>query len=282
MSVLSVREIWQGRDGDDEAENRRYTRVFRVMTSSNYDTAAAVLADIRVPRISELFPADIGAWCQKRAARQESFSPRVWIVTCSYSSERELEENPLDDPAEIIWDGEEYMRPVVFDRNGDPVLNSAGDPFDPPVEEEDEWTVVEIVKKLPAVPEWIMGYRKAINSDAFTLDGRSVDIGQAKVKRIRLGKWEERNDIPFRSLTLLLHLRDDGWDEPVLDRGYRQKKPGDSTKRVAMVNDDGTTPSQPILLDGSGSQLANPSPSTAVHLDFELKKQLPFSVLPLS
>lgn len=283
MAVTSVEEIWQGRDGEADSEGtRRYTRIFRVLTSSNYDTGAIVMAHIEVPKVGEVFPDDFGAWCQRVRPVQESFSPRVWLVTCSYSSERELEESPLDDPAEIEWDGEDYMRPAIFDRNDEPILNSAGDPFDPPVEIDDSWNVVTVKKNLLVVPSWILQYRKATNSDAFSVDGFEVDVGQAKMKKVAVGKVQQRNEISFRPVTLVMHLREEGWDEPVLDKGYREKKSGDATKRVAMTNDDGTKPSQQILLDGSGSKLANPSPSNAVYLEFELNRQLPFNVLPLS
>jgi hypothetical protein len=51
---------------------------------------------------------------------------------------------------------------------------------------------------------------------------------------------------------------------------------------VAISLDDGTEPSTPALLDGSGGVLSNPSPSTAVFKTFNAYKTRTFSSLPLS
>ena len=68
----------------------------------------------------------------------------------------------------------------------------------------------------------------------------------------------------------------------LLDSGFMIKDPSDSTKRVAAYIDDGTEPSTPALLDGSGGLLANPTPANAVFLSFDVYKTRTFSSLPLS
>ena len=130
MAVISFKKIHNGRDGDDDGKARRYTEVYRAVTNSNHDTAVTVLA--AAPAFGAVYSGDMAAFCRRRRARNESFSKRVWIVTLAYSTEREIEENPLDDPAIITWDTDPFQKPVVKDRDGKAHLNSAGDPFDPP------------------------------------------------------------------------------------------------------------------------------------------------------
>lgn len=281
MSVISVREIWSGRDGDDDGKIRRYSRHFRVVTNDQYDTAAVVIGSVGIQR-GDVFPDDFGAWCQTANARNESFSPKIWLVTFNYSSEREIQPNPLNDPAKITWSGEPFQRPLIVDRNGDGVVNSAGDPFDPPIMRDDNRPVAHVTKNVASVPVWVLNYRDVVNSDAFTLDGLAVAAGKAKIKWINVGDWQERNNIRYRTLTFDVHLNKDGWNFQPLDMGYREIDPGDATKRITIKDNEGKQVTQPYLLDGSGAQLSDPSPTTAVFLDFEGYEELPFSVLPMS
>jgi hypothetical protein len=54
-----------------------------------------------------------------------------WHITAQYSSELELATNPVNDPAKITVSTEQFQRPIIADRLGQSVCNSAGDPFDP-------------------------------------------------------------------------------------------------------------------------------------------------------
>ena len=71
-----------------------------------------------------------------------------WTVTAEYSSEFTLAENPTNDPATITWGSEQFQRVVVVDKEGDAVVNSAGDPFDPPIMADDSRRVVTVTKNL--------------------------------------------------------------------------------------------------------------------------------------
>jgi len=287
MSVLTFKEIHNGRDGDDDGKARRYTRVFRATTSSNSDDAAVVL--LSAPAYGAVYPADMAARCQRRGARNESFSKRIWIVTCNYSTERELQENPLQDAAEITWETDSGQKPVAKDRDGKAYLNSAGDPFDPPAMMDDSDWVANIQKNVAQVPAWFRTYKDAVNSDAFTLDGLDVEIGEAKLSNIRLGRWEERNDIRYRSLSMSIGIKEVdvankkyGWMIETQDAGFHKKDPTDATKRVKITLADGSEPTAPVLLDGSGAVLANPSLDNAEFVRCNAYNAQPFSILPLA
>src|SRR5690606_12088820 len=96
----------------------------------------------------------------------------------------------------------------------------------------------------------------------------------------------ERNDIEFRTVTVAVAVADDGdsslnWDLSLLDQGFRIKD-GDELKDILIEDEDGNKerPSKPVLLDGSGGQLSDPSPSTAEFLDYEVTQKLDFSIFP--
>ena len=281
MSVLTFDEIHNGRDGgDDESQGRlvrRYSRVFRAVTDNNSDDASVVLAS--APSYGAVYPKDMRAYCRSRSARNESFSKRVWIVTCLYSTEREIQESPLDDPPSVEWGTEQFQRPFYKDTDGDAILNSAGDQYDPPVEGDDSRWTATLTRNVSAVPAWLLTYADAVNSSAFTLDGIAIGERQAKIQAIRLSPVQERNDIVYRVLTITFHFSSD-WRLEVLDAGFREKV-SDEMKRIK--NDgDSEWPTVPVCLNGSGAVLENPTPATAKYNTHTLYEEKSFATLPLT
>ena len=281
MTVTYLGEWPGGRTAENNLGTRTYTRVFRLKSDNKNDGAYTVGSNASLPTIGSTHPDDSGAWC--RRLRVENTDPFAgWTVTAESSSELELTTHPTLQPAEITWDSEQFQKVLIQDKDGDAVVNSAGDFFDPPPMIDDSRRVVTVKKNLTAVPTWILDYQDAVNSDLFSVDGVSIAVGTAKMQRVSVGIEETRNGTTFRPVTFTLHLQRDGWTVDILDAGFREIDPTDSTQRIAISLDDGTEPTQPALLDGSGAVLSNPSPTTAVFLTFNAYKQRAFSSLPLS
>lgn len=280
MTIIQVNEIWQGRDGSGDASGeQQYSRVFRVRTNSNFDTAVEATNHPFIPVIGNLFPSDLTAFCQRVSASQETFSPRVWIITASYSNKREVTDNPISDPTEITWDTEQFQRPAFKDRSGNAIVNSAGDPFDPPADRDDSRITVRLSRNMAVVPDWILLVADKLNSSPVTIDGISVGTEKAKIQKVSIGKKESRNDTQFRNVTTTIHLQTDDWQLSVLDQGFREKISG--TKRKNIINDEDFNPiSSPALLDGSGNQLVDPKFSNAVFKDFDVYGTFDFNTLP--
>lgn len=280
MAVIDIEEIWQGREGDDDTKVRTHTRVWRARTNDPLDDDVVVMAAVPVSP-GDPHPSDAGAYAIRSNARQDA-TRLIWLITVTYSSEREIAPNPLDDPAVITWNGEPFQRPLVVDKDGKAVLNSAGDYFDPPIMRDDSRQLVNVVKNVGAVPGWILDYHDVVNSDTFTVDGVSVSPGKGKIKWIPIGEWQERNEIAYRVLTIQIHLDKRGWNFKPLDQGYRYILASIPTQRIRMPDANGASLTSPGLLNGTGQQLANPSPDNAVFLDFEGYDEVPFGILPLS
>lgn len=310
MGVTSIKEIHSGRDGAeelgrDDQEVRRYTRVFRVTTGSNYDGWYVISGSPSLPVIGAVYPSDPEAYCRRRRGRNESFSKQVWIVTCAYSTEKELEENPLNEPAEIEWDTEQFQRPYVKDKDGEGIVNSAGDAFDPAVDGDDSRWMATVQKNVAAVPTWLLEYRDAVNEDevtkdnpegTFEFDGLTIYPNEAKMQAIRISKWQERNDVNYRVLTMRIQFKYDerqhgvaeddavfkGWSRQTLDIGLRRKDPDDATKRIKCLDDEGREATSPMRLDGAGAQQADPTPANAKYITDDIYQRQPFAVLPLT
>ena len=280
MAVTYVGELSEGRRAQNDRGVRTYTRVFRLTTSSQSDNAFTVGSNGSLPVIGNTFPSDGNAYCTNLDV-QCVRGWRIWDVTATYSTERVLNTVPTSDPTYITWDTEQFQKPATQDKDGKGVVNSAGDPFIPAEQMDDSRRVVTVQKNLANVPTWILSYQDAVNSDAFTIDGRSIAIGEAKMQRISVGPPEIRNGTTFRQVTFVIALRRDGWAYKILDQGYNEKNPAAPTGRQPIYI-KGHIPSGPVLLDGTGKAQTDPKTANAVFLTFNVYKQQAFSSLPLT
>ena len=279
MTVIFKEETGEGRSASNEKGMRKYSRAFRLETTSQMDGPYAVGSDANLPAIGSLHPEDSNAWCV--SLRVENSNPwKGWTVTAEYTSEREITEDPTAEPAAITWSSEQFQRPVIYDNSGNAVVNSAGDPFDPPVMMDDSRPVVTISKNLAVVPAWILAYQDAVNSDAFYVDGITVGAGLAKVQSVTVGEVQRRNNISFRVVNLVIHLERNGWLVEAQDVGFRELGYGG---RQNILNDvDSERPSAPVPLDGAGAHIVDPTSATNVTISFSVYATQVYSALPLS
>lgn len=284
MAVTSFSEIHDGRSGAEQLQGNRsigtYTRVFRAKTNSNADDAVTIKDYASCPKIGDAHPNDGDAYVRSVMARNEPFSKTVWNVEVGYSTESELSNSPYSEPAEITWSTEAYQRPYFKDQSNQGIVNSAGDPYDPPVEGDDSRWVANVTKNVAAVPSWLTSYRDAVNSGAFTLDGLAIVAGAAKIMSVSIGKWEKRSVFWYRTVGLTIAIDGSGWAKSILDAGFREIM---GTSRVNIKNDgDGEDITAPVPLDGSGAKLTNPSASNVVFRTHNIYPSKDFSVLPLT
>jgi len=284
MTVVLASKVWEGREGSDGDQGvRNYTQVWRVQTNNKWDDAATVLSSVSagVPYRGLIYSGDNAAYCTSVRARNEGSSPYWWTVSASFSTEREISDSPLDDTPEISWSTEQYQEPAVFDNASKGILNSAGDPFDPPLMRDVSRRVVQITYNASVVPTWLLSYQDAVNSTAILIDNFPVAVREAKLQRLTVSPVRERNDIQYRTVDAVIHLNKDTWRASVLDAGFREVDPDDPTKRRQITNDgDSLEPTVPALLDGSSSKITDPTVTSAVFLTFDIYPEVDFTVLP--
>jgi hypothetical protein len=303
MTITAVKELWQGREGEWSEDQRSYTRVFRVETDYKYHHAGDIETNIQIPKIGMPFPADYNARCVSVVPRSESFSPYIWLTTCVYRSKGKDEGSPPEfdptsDRAVIRWNTEAYQRvcekaywvsstaddapPPPQDSPDIPkigVVNSAGDPFDPPVMVDDCRFGVTVTKNLATVPTWILNYVNAINDDEVTIDNVVVPMRSLKVMSVSVGDWRERNWTSYREVSMAFSVETVSHVRDVLDAGFREKSGLRVIVRKNIVNDDGSRISSPALLDGNGKKLDDPQPEDAIYMRYGVYPEGDFNVL---
>lgn len=283
MAIVSFKEIHEGRGGDYAAKARKsirkHTRAFRVVTNSANDSSYDVLA--YCPALGSLHPNDTGAWCVGKRANQDSKSKLVWNCTAEYSSEKELHEDPTDDPTEFEWDTDARKETFHKDRNGDAILNAAGEPFITGIDDEVSLWTITATKNLAAVPAEILNYRDAVNSDNVVVDGIPFLPDTLKIKKIRISKLQSRNDIFFRELQITFKAQD-SWKRQVIEQGLNQIVAGDLTP--CFEDTAGKIKARkPMPLAADGSQLPVPitDPEDIVWKEVDLRNVLAFMSLPI-
>ena len=285
MAILAVDEIKGVRSRSIDAQwHRTYKRAWRVTTDGPFATGA-LGATLAIPVFFgqyytfydglTLIEFDEFAFALKIDTVEEGVDGCNWIVTVEYGpyDPTQFPENPLNHPIKISW-GENRFDQVVFeDINGNPVVNSAGDYFDPPVTCDDSRPTLRIVRNEPTyIPQYALTWKDTTNLDTFY----GFAPGTVKMST-PLGELDYNPICGFYYIvTYQFEINPNGWAKQILDQGMRQIVSGSKTN---ILDDDGTPITAPIPLKGNGKKLV--TGGTPVALTFNVYQQSDFSQLNL-
>jgi hypothetical protein len=264
------------------------TVVYLVETDDKYITRYDIMAAGVLPIKYQLHPEN-SLMTVRSVDLAQTDGPMVWEATIEYSSvpydqtdEDDEDTLPTQQAARIKWTTTQFTKPLTRDVDGNAIINSAGDYFDPPIEiDTSRWSIV-IEKKVAAVPSYILSYANTINEAAITIDGVVIGEKVAKLSEISISEKDTAQGEEFYTFTYRLELAnaDEGdWVVKVLDQGLHEF---DRAERKTPILVDGEPAKQPVLLDGNGIAIVDPEPTDAVFLEFDGYVEADFSVLPLT
>ena len=235
MTVIAVTETWHGRkiSADQKAQEFQYGRSFNIITDSDLDGPQTVRYAAGIPRAFDPYVEADGkyepyALCSHVEITQNAEIPRLWHAEAHYSTgsgqdgknqKDPTKENkdPLQRRAGISFDTVKFQRALEKDLTGRCIRNSAGDPFDPPLEVDDSRPTLTIERNEASFNNVVfLAYQDAVNNDVFF----GFNPGCAKVDKIGVKEQFEKNQLFYR-VTYVFHFRYDGWRLRPLDRGYR-------------------------------------------------------------
>ncbi len=296
MATFTVNEIASRKAAVDSTGQRTYVRRWRVIAPSAEYGARQVVAQVGVglrdaysigtEGTDDFFEEDILVYCNGVEAEQSSVDGDEdgcdWIVTATYGYiDYQKTENPLEDPAELSWSFAPYSRITdqAYDSNGDltvPIVNTAGDAFDPPTEIDDPRPVLTVVVNLPYPdgfdPLRAYEYRNAVNGDTFF----NVPPGYVKAAPPVATRMYHPECGFYWKVTYEFHFNPDGWVRTLLNQGTRQlNAAGDGYESI--VTETGQLATDPVPLDTDGVALA--AGADPVFLDFivyPIKDFVPF------
>lgn len=283
LSIVSTTEIIKPVSGRLGYDGNTFTRCFIVKTSGSSSTAAdEILLDTGTPAMFAAWPKLVTGRrtpvvVAKTCAPLSQEAQDQWLVTVEYSNDPRKIQLTVTNSSEP-WDADplfsyDFIRRdmvLEYDSDGDPVVNSAGDPFDPPIMIEKVSRKITIKRATKATynPETAADLIDTINSDAVTVNGETIALGNA-----RLLRWEGSDNIyyddtgseqVYQDETIEIEVNIAGHDLDVLDMGYRYR-PTAGSNPVKDTDENGTITPTPIFLNADGTKATS---STANVLTF--------------
>ena len=287
---------------------RRYTNTLRVVTSSPYvgpiQVQQFVLGLGAFQGATYRFPlpefnanqapgyvaapanpteVDTGSFCQSIEITQDQEDAKQWLVTAQYSSYDIAHElgnsqvqngsiNPEEMAPEVHWSSAKYEVSNALDINGEPFLNTCGDPLENPPKTEESRQVLTFVRNEQSYQEsWAQQYRDSVNSDTFLgfppNQARCKDIQGKRIYTSDYGYyWQVSYEFEFRVGTTTVDVETTagdfgppvssttsttGWWAVVLNAGLRQNVGG--TGPPQQITIDGALLTSPVFLQQDGS-----------------------------
>ena len=282
--AVAVSEVYDGRSTKVGLYLiRHHVRRF-VATTTAGEGSFAVAFTGSVPSLGDAHPEDAVALCVDVDAKPKSGEPAVWDITCKYTNDLPSDDIDDDDPLsqrpELSWGAEDFSRFVGKDRNDKPILNTAGDRYEDPVEVVDGLPVLTIKKnKASFNAATAYAYNNSTNSDVY----RGADPGTLRVRITAVELW--KGDAAYWATSYTFRYNPEGWQPTIMETGLYQLYLGshiDCFVKGATPHDSEAV-THPVPLDANGEQI-DPStlgntPSPVVHTTWDVLPELPYSAL---
>lgn len=209
-----------------------------------------------------------------------------WEVTLQYAGWNPLEHtvtgNPIDTPLNLSFQWQTYETAVdyaIVGMNSDgspqlgPVVNSCGDPFDPPVVKDQLRGVIRVVQNsLTFDPGTYFLYGNTINSATWNgFPAHYVKLSPPNLPERQYSQF--LGEIYYR-LEFEFLVNPEGWDAKPIDAGFRHLNSGVPTM---ALDPNGQPVSKAVLLDGSGGILINPTFSNVSFGLFQIYTELDYN-----
>ena len=299
MAVISVEEMTEASGGWDKLWRRTYARKYRVECDSVNDDEFTIRSALSggkpwLPRIGSPMQnglgvvRDAGAFLEDVQYARKSRTPEgcEWELTLKYGpyDASVFGQNPVQWPLRFSFGMQKYERAVdtAYDGSGNPtvaIVNSAYCRFADPVTIDDSRTILTVKRNEPCHGKGAFdltlaeSYRDKVN-DA-TWNGFAAKV--VKCTSITTGdqEYDSNSQAYFFPVTYIFELNRDTWAKTILDQGYQALDSGSPPKPTPITN-DGKEVKEPVLLDGSGGELA--TTGSPVFLTFDVYPAVDFSV----
>lgn len=278
MTVTYHGIIADKRTATNAAGIRTYSDTYRLTSDSKSDTASTVGNNINLPSIGSVHAEDAQAYCNNLAITcTDGYTG--WEAVATWSTERTMSStDPADDEVKVSWTSEVYQEPVFQDVNGNAVVNSAGDYFIDPTPSRDACHLIAKIRaNVQSVPAWVLAKQNNVNSGSITIGGLVIAARLARLCRLEISERQRRNSIDFYAMSFEIHIHSDGWRLQPMDVGFRELRGG---SRRQIQDDEFQEVTTPVMLNGSGKAQLDPTPASAVFLDFQQYTESDLTSLP--
>lgn len=294
MAIVSVTDLKGG--GKRSAHwtvdsGRAFTRTLQVITDTAYDGPASVIAQLGSAYGDPYNPGygslerDLNCYMTDLSVEEMGEDGLQWQVTLGYSwynvnyAGGGPSQSPLLMPIDVSWGLRDHETVLDVDVNGNAVVNTAGDPFDPPVVIDDPRLVMTVVRNESVFNiGWVVAYRNAVNSDPFAgfdpLFSKVLNISSKSQWHQDAG-WYYQTTYEFEFLTSQINNNtSNGYRQNLVSQGFRAIS--SVTGKPYQITLKGQPVNAPMLLDKNGFlQGVNDPPYFVTYQGYP---ELPFDV----
>jgi hypothetical protein len=222
---------------------------------------------------------DTGSYVQSINMARDGDDGKQWTVTVNYgpfdlnhdAGSSEVSNgslNPAEMAPQVEWGTAKYEVSFPLDINGNPYLNTAGDPLEnPPKQEESRLTLDFVRNELTYNPAYANSYADTINTDSFLgYQQYQVKCKSITGKRIYSADygfyWEVHYAFEFRNKTFPNfnaqgNTQTFGFQELVLNAGLRQLDLSQNPPALKQILINGSPITSPVALAQNGTILNN-------------------------
>ena len=300
MAVVGTAGAISSELSEDTEGHRTYTSIYQVITDDKLDGPLTARAAAGIPAIASGYAfgndSDPWAFCIRRPSvrlAEGGDSAKKWHATVEHTTKPSKTcktatiEDPLDQPPVISGSFVSVIMPAEKDMDGEPITNSADEPFIPAIEIEDhEDTLIYEINTATISLATRAKYTRSVNdAPLWGLPARCVRLVQWGWDVAYYGQC---NNYIRNRLEFAIRPADRPWDFNILDQGTRIKigfiadpsgqfDPSPIYDTVKDRKDEGLN--GPFQLDGKGLQLKKDSP--AVFLTKKVYAEQDYSALPI-
>ena len=214
-----------------------------------------------------------------------------WMVTASYGPWNPADRgdptqasNPLAMPPRYRLEFERHPEPIWQDINGNAIVNTAGDPFDPPLEVDNLIGILTVERNVAStfdIPTTI-ALSGSVNQDVWNgFAAKTVRVAPIGLPAL---EYSQEANAYYYPLVLTFEINFKTWNRKPLNAGYRQKSPTqiNDQRRITILDESGCPLQSPGLLSQSGTYLPPPVSQNAVITgNFEVHQPIDFSIFNL-
>jgi hypothetical protein len=295
MAVTSCTLI---REGDMQSSFtrdrlREYNLTYHIKTNSvmgpiSVQLGALAASPNALPDLWDTYSAlgdsDNDAYCDKCDLKRKPADPKLWTANLHFSTLQ-----PGQDPGQsnvspllrpIRYRGQKMVatRPIVRDKDGNLVVNSALEEFDEPLEGETVYPMLIATRNIASLTQWISDlatFLHSVNSSGY----RSQAARTWWCADIELSDIIYEDGTAYFQETWSLAFNPDLWDERLLDRGWKVLNDESPAKKVNATDDKGKLVQEPVLLNGFGKKLA--TGANPVARVFRVKRENSWATMPV-
>lgn len=285
MALVNWCEVWGRTFNEDRSGKKTGTKVYLVTFDADVTLLSQVLADAQAetgfPQYGDEYdPESLTSYTLGLVAT--SFTPkeydeqqnRVFLIEVGYENSEIDLGSPTLRPWTVTWGSiKEQIVPdkTLFNSGtifpvgaikavalGEPITNSVGDYFDPPVLSTKVMPTVTFQKNFSQITDLgsiasvtdLMSRIGTVNEDVITIGGIDFDIFQGKIEDINMS-WQRENGEKFYNISITISYNEEYNVAKVLNAGYNKTVGANKTEQIKLK--DGTIPSNPQLLDAAGA-----------------------------